>query len=91
MHHVNISLRRLSEEHFILIRNSWSHIIDSAQDLLAVSNELSFIIEVAVIEEIGFIVLSGAGIWEVDVVELVDWVLEKLRVIGKLVVLQPIH
>jgi hypothetical protein len=68
MHHVNIGLRRLSKEHLILIRDPWSHVIDSPQDLLAVSNEFTLIIEVTIIEEIGFIILSGTRVWEVDVI-----------------------
>ncbi len=87
MHHVHKGFRRLVTQYFILIWNSRSHIIDLPYDLLAVANELSFVVKLLSFIFIWQIVFFLVLLLLVVVLPIRYLLNEELRVIEELLLL----
>ena len=83
MHSIDHSFMGLVQKDFILTRNAWSHVIDPSQNLLAVANQLTLIIQLTIVKQVG---LSGRGtswlsVFEVQVFKTFHLVLKDLGII----------
>ena len=83
VHHVYEGLGRLMAEDFVLVRNAWSHIVDLSNYLFAVADELAFVVELTLVQQVslvGFRPLEIRRPW----VKLMLLVLQLMRVLKEL-------